>query len=396
VSGWEPLLTVVASGPRENGTPALHAAADALAALLRRAGAEVELFTFDARPWRLRVAGIVVLLGALLYRRLVLRGRRVAALAVALLVPAILVADVDFDVPLLAPVPRAVQQDVVARLPATAATQTLVLGAHYDTKTDALDHVQRAVVQAAVVPVLAVMVAGALLAPRRARLVGAIAVLEGAAFAVALSAGALLPRRSAGAVDDGAACAVLVRLVERLAAEPRLARTEVQVVLFSGEEIGMQGSTAWARAPFAGPPARPTAFVNLDPIGTSPELAVLGAETYVTGRLRPDPLLVALLDDVHRATRGTPLPRTWYGGGTDARSLLARGIPAATLVAAEPGRLFPRGLHTARDTAARLDPAALDATLDYLLAAVHAVDARGLPATRAGAAAGGALAMAGP
>ena len=48
------------------------------------------------------------------------------------------------------------------------------------------------------------------------------------------------------------------------------------------------------------------------------------------------------------------------------------------LVPHEPGQLFPRGLHSARDDRSRLDEAALDASLAYLLDVVRRADARGL------------------
>ena len=66
-----------------------------------------------------------------------------------------------------------------------------------------------------------------------------------------------------------------------------------------------------------------------------------------------------------------------YGGATDARSFLARGIPAATLITLEPGTTIARGLHSAYDDRARLDEDAMEASVAYLLAVVRAVDERG-------------------
>jgi hypothetical protein len=68
---------------------------------------------------------------------------------------------------------------------------------------------------------------------------------------------------------------------------------------------------------------------------------------------------------------------TAYGGATDARSFLARGIPAATLITLEPGTPVARGLHSARDDRTRLDEDALEASVAYLLAVVRAFDERG-------------------
>ena len=66
---------------------------------------------------------------------------------------------------------------------------------------------------------------------------------------------------------------------------------------------------------------------------------------------------------------------TGSGRCTDARSFLAHGIPAITLMARfEHG--FARGLHSARDSRDRLSEAALERTVALLEEIVARVDAR--------------------
>jgi acetylornithine deacetylase/succinyl-diaminopimelate desuccinylase-like protein len=283
------------------------------------------------------------------------------------------------------------QHVVVARAPAPAPEQVLAFAAHYDTKTDLLDHVERAPVDWLGAPLLALLPLGAFAlraaqrggrgaraARRFAGTLGWAALGYGVLAFAALSAGAFLPRRSPGALDDGAACAVLVRLAERLAAEP-LARTEVHIWLFPAEEVGVQGSSAFAAARFSGKPSLPTAVVNLEGLGASADHAVVSRERFLLRSFAPGADLVARLDGVHRERFGRPLGALPFGGATDARSFLARGVPAATLMTLEAGTPFLRDLHSAGDSRERVDPAALDASLDYLLAVARAVDARLLP-----------------
>jgi Zn-dependent M28 family amino/carboxypeptidase len=280
---------------------------------------------------------------------------------------------------------------VLARRPALAPEQRLILAAHYDTKTDALDHVERAPVDLLALPVIPLMLVGALAAMLAARApgrspwllrLGGLAAWSAAVYGVAtftaLSAGAFLPARSPGALDDGGACAVLVRVAEALAARPPLAHTDVEVLLLSAEEVGVQGSWAYAAQRFAAPPDLPTFVVNLEGIGASTDFAVLGRERFTLRSFDPDARLFALLDERHRVLFGRPLQRTGFGGATDARSFLAHGIPAATLVSREPGRGLTRGLHSALDSRSRLDEAALDASVAFLLDFVSAADARDL------------------
>lgn len=383
-TSWDALLGPLAETPRENGSAALHQTARFLFDALQATGLQVESIPFTAHPYALRLAGVVALVGGLAYLRAVLARRPLLALAVALGVPALLLAELAYYRPVLGPIGAETAHNVEARLrPAGEPVQRLVFAAHYDTKTDLLDHVERAPVELAAVPLISLMVGGAVglllarerrLARRLATAAGIGAALWGLGLFAALSAGAFVPWRSPGALDDGGACAVLVRLAEQLAAEPRPERTEVEILLLAAEEVGVQGSWAHAAERFAAPPGLPTFVINLEGIGASLDLGVFGRERFVVASYAADPRVVALLAGVHREQNGRELDIAPVGSATDARSFLAHGVPAATLYSREPGVTFPRGLHSRRDVRARLDPAALDASVALLVAVVRAAD----------------------
>src|SRR5262245_38698655 len=144
MADWNAFLDHLASGPRENGTPEVGAAATWLFDELQRRGLSVERWAYTAHPWRLRIAGVASLLGAVAYVAAMLEGRRWVALAIALAVPAYLIAELDFGVPLLGALHSEQQHHVIATIPAAEAPrQRLIFSAHYDTKTDLLDHVER-------------------------------------------------------------------------------------------------------------------------------------------------------------------------------------------------------------------------------------------------------------
>jgi hypothetical protein len=384
--GWNQILAVVASGPRENGSEDLQQAALQLSELLRQAGLDPHLLQYMAQPYRLRAVGMFALAGAVLYAVLIWRGRAALALACAIVVPVAVVAELDFYVPIVGWIGAQQQVHVEATLKAPQATQHLIFAAHFDSKTDLLDHVERAPAELLGFPVALVMIIAAVVAlwrgaeARRSRLsmVAAMqAVVNGLALFASISAGALVTERSHGALDDGGACAVLVRLAQRLKAAP-LARTDVTFLLLSGEEIGVYGSWVYAERAFAHPPERPTAVVNLEFIGATENMGLFDRETFTLRRFEPDPGLVKLLDEVHEQQRGAPLYRFGYPAATDGRSFLAHGVRAATLYNDLPGHVFPRHLHTASDRRERIDLKALDAALKYLQDAAHMVDARGL------------------
>jgi acetylornithine deacetylase/succinyl-diaminopimelate desuccinylase-like protein len=391
MSDWADLLPRLTEVPRENGTAALGETAAWLVQTLEAAGLDASAVPFLAQPYRLRLAGVVALVGALLYAGLLTARRPGLALLVAVAVPTALLLELDRYVPLMGWIGARTEHHVVARVPAVRPAQRLIFTAHYDSKTDLLDHVERAPVELAGLPVTGLMIAAALwtLSRRRALAAGAplpllaritavVAAVYGVAMFAALSAGAFVSRRSPGALDDGAACAVLVRLIERLHAAGPLPRTEVEIVLLAGEESGVQGSWEYARSRFAQPPDLPTSVVNLEFIGAAADLAVFGKEAYTLRAYPADPTLLELFDTVHRQRRGKPIYVTGYGAGTDARSFLAHGIPAATLASDLPGHAYPRGLHSATDERSLVDIAALDATLEYLETVMRLADQRGV------------------
>jgi len=396
VADWNALLATLADTPRENGSAELARAAEFLREALALGGSAVEVWPFTATPWVLRLAGVALLAGCLLYWRWMRQGRHRAALAVALLVPALLLAQLEWMLPVFGWIGAARQVDLLARIPRRLpAEQRIVFAAHYDSKTDALDRFERAPLDRLALPVVALMALGSLAARRasvaqRGRsalaafggLAAWSAAVWGVAAFVALSAGALVPRRSPGALDDGGSCAVLVRLGEALVRGPALARTEAWVLLLSAEEVGVQGSWAYARGRFGAGADLPTFVINLEGIGASELHGVLARERTTLRSFAPDPRIVALLGRVHAELFDRALQLGSAGGATDARSFLAHGIPAATLVSLERGRSVPRDLHSARDDRSRLDTAALDASLAYLLAVARSADLRGFELPR--------------
>ena len=388
-TSWDALLGPLAETPRENGTAALHQTASWLFETLRASGLEAQMVPFAAHPYGLRLAGVLALGAGLAYLSAVRARRAGLALLLAIAAPGLLLADLSWYVPVFGWIGAETEHHVLARLaPTGEPIQRLVFAAHYDTKTDLLDHVQRAPIELAGPPVAALMGAGAValwVAPgaRLARALAAAAGWGGALWGVglfaALSAGAFVPGRSPGALDDGGACAVLVRLAERLAGEEPPGRTELEILLLAAEEVGVQGSWVYAEQRFSGPPELPTFVVNLEGIGASLDLGVAGSERFTLASYPPDPRIVDLLAAVHRERTGRELARPSWGGATDARSFLAHGVPAATVFSREPGVRFPRGLHSARDSRARLDEAALEETVAFLAAVVRAADANPLP-----------------
>ncbi len=278
-SDWNPLLDHLAERPREDGTPALAEAATWLAQELHRRGLEAEHFEWIAHPWRLRTLGVVALLGAGAYVLAMMRRRRALAFGITLGVSLAMVLELDYAIPLLGWLHSVPEEHLVVTVPAAQApTARLLFSAHYDTKTDLLDHVERAPINFLGLPFTLLMLVAAALRPRprliRAAYVGA--VINGVGLFLAQTGGAFVSARSPGAIDDGASCAVLLELGSALKAQP-LEHTEVKLVFFSGEEIGMEGSRAYVAQGLDR--SLPLQVINLDGIGESSQLVLFKAES---------------------------------------------------------------------------------------------------------------------
>ncbi len=364
MADWNALFDHLGAGPRENGTAPLADTARWLAEELGRYGLQPEVWEYTAHPWRLRIAGVVALLGGAAYALALLKKKHVAAFVVALVAPLLIVAELELGVPLLGALHSAQQQHVIVTLPPAQlpATKRLVLSAHYDSKTDLLDHVERAPIQALGLPLTLLMLFAALRPrPRLSKVAAVAAGLNGLGLFLSLTGGAFVSGRSHGAIDDGAGCAVVLELARTL----KLEHTEVKAVFFSAEEIGLEGSREWVKTLDT---KLPTQVINLDGVGYSKALALFKAEGGMLKSYPPDEKLVAVVEQV------APLYRAWYPGTTDARSFLQAGIPAMNLASDLPDHALPRHLHSTADTRALVNFEALDDTVRVLTEVARRLD----------------------
>lgn len=230
---------------------------------------------------------------------------------------------------------------------------------------------------------MVVMLAGPLLAlsrrrrgravPRTVRvLTSVVALVPFAAFAWFFSAGPLLQTPSPGALDNGGSVATLLRLAERLSARPAGAPTTVKLVFLACEEERALGSWAYAKH-LASQPAPALAVINLELMGAGDGLAHVPDEGFATRRYANPPGLVAFANEVARLHRGEPLPARSVPRVTvtDARSFLAHGMPALTLV---PDIGWSRHLHSGRDSRDRIRMPALESAVEFLAALVAHAD----------------------
>lgn len=340
--------------PRDNGSAGLERGRALIDSLLTTVGVEARAHSYECVTLRTEVAAACILVSASLWivaawrqRRLFLYGTAAALLA------ALLVGSGALDA-LLPSVPQTNLHYLVQ--PQQEQLFEVLLSAHYDSKTEWLDHVERSIAAGACW--LACAVGMFLNLRRRPGARPAAVVAAGTLVALALhwGGGRWLPR-SHGMVDDAAACTLLVELAARASHRPLL-HTRLRFVWFSGEEVGGQGSEALSWRLDA---TKPRLVLNLETIGAGPRLVYAAREW--TGRSLAGPAAETVRQLTDAGLRDTlPFPVQ-----TDAAAFLRRGTPAVTLLNTPRSASWIRGLHSKADCLPAVDLRGLEATRTFLL-----------------------------
>jgi hypothetical protein len=242
--------------------------------------------------------------------------------------------------------------------------QEIIICAHYDTKTEVLDHHTRMFFLKRLKFGIGLTAFLGLWGPLQAVLAnsawGEIVFWVGTAltlpmlllawgFGLHLSLGRLL-EPSQGAVDNGAACAIILGLAEQLAAgKTPMDDQKITLALFTGEEVNMQGSRAYVSQRQW---QLPTVVLNLEAMAQDGETIYFESDGTVF-RLLPtaENLNQAIAAAVEEVTGRNPRP---YGPVTsDGGSFLMAGIPATTIATVDRS-LGVTGFHSTADNLDRV------------------------------------------
>jgi putative aminopeptidase FrvX len=242
--------------------------------------------------------------------------------------------------------------------------QEVIISAHYDTKTEVLDHHKRMFFLRRLKFGIGLTALLGFWGPLQAVLAnsswGEVVYWAGVVltvpmlllawgFGLHLSLGRLL-KPSQGAVDNGAACAIILSLAEQLAADKiSIDDQKITLALFTGEEVNMQGSRAYVRQRQQD---LPTVALNLEAMAQDGETIYFERDGTVF-RLLPtaESLNQAITAAVKEVTGHSPQP---FGPVTsDGGSFLMAGIPATTIATVD-RILGVTGFHSPADNLDRV------------------------------------------
>ncbi len=206
----------------------------------------------------------------------------------------------------------------------------------------------------------------------------AIAMLALVPFQIAAFFFCNYKRPTVGAIDNLTGCFASLAVVKFLFDNDiRFENTEVQVVLAGGEEAGLRGSKAYAKAhkDELKDDKIETVFVSIDTIHDFDFMEVISKD--MNGIVKNDPRVVELIKESaviagYDNVKSGPISL----GATDAASMSQAGIPAATFVAMDPTPA--RYYHTRLDTEENLDPKTMEATVKIALETAFLFDEKGI------------------
>jgi hypothetical protein len=336
--------------------------------------------TFTLRPFFMEMLGLWLVLGGLLLAFAWMTRQGVVALLAALGLIVVVVLETRFLWPTITALVPCRARNLVLTFPARAPRREVILCAHLDSKTELLDHERRGHLLRMGPAAMALGIAGAVVLAVGSLLRSEIAAYLfyymslflgiGPAICYALGMGANLAggrlrrRQSSGAVDNGAAVAVLLDVARRLnKGKITLEHTLVTVLFTVGEEAQMQGALAYVGKREAWP--LPTQVVNLEIVGQDGGYLLWAEDGTAMVTLEADvEVNMALARAVEAETGKRPTFAERIN--SDAVAFLRRGIPAATMGSLD-RELGEGELHGPLDRPERVKPGRLVETADIVV-----------------------------
>jgi hypothetical protein len=370
-------LMALLSVPRPNGSVAERETAQALKEWLARQGIAYSTQSFRLHPYFFECIGLWLILSRTLLALAVLDRWGWWTLPIALVALLGGTLDVALNLPLITWPGARRGENILVEFEPPGASQEIILSAHYDSKTELLDHRQRMFLfkymNFGILLTLLLGLWGPLdtwLRSEPVHWIGVILTVPMLILAWGLGSHLSLGRTlkpSQGAVDNGAACAILLGLAEQLSNQgPLPVNTKVTLTLFTGEEVNMQGSRAYVKSrdwPL------PTAVLNLEIMAQNGTYIYWEKDGNVFRLLSTASPLNELFSTAVEQISGAPA-QSAGPVNSDGASFLFAGIPATTVGTLDV-HLGETGFHRPTDSLERVVMERLPEGVEILGALLH-------------------------
>lgn len=360
---YHELMTIL-SVPRPNGSVAERKTGRALQDWLTSQGIPHRIQAFRLYPYFFECIGLWLILSRTLLAVAVWECWGWITLLIALLGLLGGTLDVAIHLPLVTWPGARRGENILIEFEPSKPQGEIIICAHYDTKTEVLDHHQRMFFLERLKLGIVLTALLGIWGPFQIELAdspwGGVIFWVGVAltipmlllalgFGLHLSLGRLL-EPSQGAVDNGAACAIIIGLAEQITSgKIPIEGKKITLALFTGEEVNMQGSRAFVNHHERHLPA---AALNLEAMAQDGDTIYFERDGNVF-RLLPtaETLNQAIASAVEQVTGHAAQP---YGRITsDGGSFVLAGIPATTIATIDT-RLGVTGFHRPADNLRRV------------------------------------------
>jgi hypothetical protein len=277
--------------------------------------------------------------------------------------------DTAFDIPLLTWFGKMTGQNILIEFDVPNPKRVLVISAHYDSKTELFDHHVRTFFVRNLRFGIALAILLGVLSPLQKYLPAAwsnpihifsIVLTVPLLFLVwglglNLALGRLRRNPSQGAVDNGAASAILLGLAQHIAdGNVPLENTRLTLALFGGEEVNMQGSRAYA---LGREWTLPSAALNLEIMAQDGDYVYWDQDGMSLKLFPTDTRLNQAVSEAVAKVTGKPAQAAGPIN-SDGYSFLRAHIPVTTLGTYD-SKLQERGFHLPSDNLSRVKMAKL-------------------------------------
>jgi len=361
--------------PRPNHSYALEKTASYLKDVLTSWGIPFAVQEFHLRPYFMLFVGITILILALCFAFAIYKKRPVAALILALAIPTILILEYEFFVPVTSWLVQKEGENIIMHFPSSSAARELIFCAHYDSKTDFWDHIQRARLYQFIPVAIAMSVLLALWTfftrrkgafskkiPRivTMALAGTFVFYIGL-LALGFGGFVFVPERnySYGAVDNGAAVVSLLALARDIHDKKiDIGSSSVTILFTAGEEVNLQGAHQYVQE-FISTDRRkgkiPLYCVNLELAGQKGNLFYVRKVGIFLKFYHASSELVSRIESSWRSVTGRTVDAE-KSITDDSQRFMAAGIPSITIGYNGVPGMGMGGFHSEKDNMGRVNP----------------------------------------
>jgi len=319
-------------------------------------------------PYNMLIAGLSCFILALLFAWFIKKQKPFLALVFLVAIPFILICEFELVKPVVSWVVPKESSNIIVSFNNPTATHTIVLTAHYDSKTDIFDHIQRARIYQFIVPSILVgllivfwlalskkfkSLAKPLFKHAATALV-ILFVIEWFMVAVAMGGFIVLKQQSSGAIDNASSVVALMGLaheIKRGAVHNNA--LNVEIVFTTGEEINLQGANYYVKDLLARNKNQELSVINLELVGEPGNMVYWQKAGVMLKFYGADSNLIQRLKNAYfsvtKKNIGT-LPKLT----DDSIMFMREGIPAITVGFANE-EYGVSGLHSTKDNLQRVD-----------------------------------------